>query len=68
MTNGTERKKQFKAALVMAGKTAKGWAKEQGVTDAHLNQVVIRARTSERLNAAIDALIAKFNPRKSRAA
>jgi hypothetical protein len=62
------RKKQFKAALALAGMTAKEWAAVQGVTTKHVDEVVLGKRTSERLNTEIDAFIARPKaPRKSAA-
>ena len=69
MTNTTPlRKKQFKAAIALAGTTIKLWAESQGVTTRHLDEVLLGNRTSERLNAAIDAFIAKPRAPKVQAA
>jgi hypothetical protein len=69
MTNSnTLRKRQFKAALAIADVTLKEWAASENVTPMHLNEVLLGNRTSERLNTAIDAFIAKPRaPKKSAA-
>lgn len=51
------RKKAFKAALALAGVTAKDWAAQRNVTPVHLHYVLNAARVSAPLNAEIDAFI-----------
>jgi hypothetical protein len=51
------RKALFKAALMLAGKTANEWAKEQDVTPQHLSLVLGANRESQRLTDAIEAFI-----------
>lgn len=64
MSNTARRKKQFKAALAYEGMTQTAWAKEQETSVTHLWEVLNERRTSIRLNAAINALIAKHAPAK----
>ncbi len=56
------RKKRFKAARALAGVTVKGWAKSRGVSFQHLNEVLDGNRVSPRLDAEVDAFIAKHLP------
>lgn len=53
------RKARFKAALAVAGLTAKEFAAENGVTRTHLNCVLLGDRVSAPLNQKIDELIAR---------
>lgn len=53
------RKKLFRAALALTGMTATQWATEQGITLAHLSQVLDEKRESGRLTEKIDAFIDK---------
>lgn len=64
----SERKKQFKAALALAGLKQKDWLEQQGVSDTHLNAVFKGERDSNRLDQAIDALIQKYIPQKRKSA
>lgn len=64
MTNANQRRKQFKAAVALAGTTVKEWAESKGVTVSHLNQVLRKRRESPRLDGEIDALIEKYVPQK----
>lgn len=60
MTKATVyRKKRFKAARALAGITAKEWARSRGVTFQHLNEVLDGNRISPRLDAEVDAFVAK---------
>jgi hypothetical protein len=57
----TKRKRQFMAALALAGITKLEWRIAQGVSDHHLNEVLSGERTGgQELNAAIDALIETY--------
>jgi len=49
------RKARFRAALALAEMTAADWAQEQGVTKAHLSQVLDGKRESLRLMEKIEA-------------
>ncbi len=68
------RNQQFKAALALAGMTQAEWRKaykpdsENGLSETHLREVLEGIRTSEALNAEIDAFIGKYLPRKTYAA
>lgn len=53
------RRKQFRAALALAGKTQADFAAEHGVKPGHLSQVLSAKRDSARLMAFIEAFIAK---------
>jgi transcriptional regulator with XRE-family HTH domain len=61
----TTRKAQFKAARALAGITVKQWAESRGVSFQHLNEVMEGRRESPRLDAEIDAFIAKYLDRKA---
>ena len=52
------RKRAFKVALARLGRTAKGFAEEQGISQSHLYAVLNGERDSDRLTSAIDAFIA----------
>lgn len=52
------RRKAFAIALIHAGKTAKGFAEEQDVSESHLHMVLSGRRESDRLVEAIDVFIA----------
>lgn len=51
------RRKEFKAALALAGTTAREWCEIAGVTEGHLYQVLASKRESPPLVAKIDAFI-----------
>lgn len=56
------RKARWRAAIALAGTTAKEWCTEQGITEGHLYQVLRGDRESPPLLQKIDAFIAKqFN-------
>ena len=60
---GTLRKRQFNAALALAGLTNQAWRTSYGggVSGHHLNEVLNGDREGgAKLNAAIDRLIAKY--------
>jgi hypothetical protein len=52
------RKRLFRAALAVTGTTAEKWAASEGVTAPHVSQV-LSGKQSARLNALIDAYVAK---------
>lgn len=52
------RRRRFRAALALAGTTAREFAKALGVHQSHLQQVLGRRRGSVRVNEAIEQLIA----------
>jgi hypothetical protein len=55
MANQSEqRKARFRAALALERKTQVIWAKEHGITQGHLSQVLSDSRESKRLCGAID--------------
>jgi hypothetical protein len=58
MAPNTERRKRFKAGLALIEKTQSAFAREHSVTLTHLQQVLLGLRTSQRLNAEIDTVIA----------
>ena len=53
-----ERRRRFRAALALTGRSAREFAKELGVHESHLHQVLSRRREGVRVNEAIDQLIA----------
>ena len=53
-----ERRRRFRAALALAGRNALEFAKELGVHESHLQQVLSRRRESVRVNEAIEHFIA----------
>lgn len=53
------RNQRFKAALAMAGITAREWARQNEVSHGHLSQVVRGIRHSATLAEKIDTFIAK---------
>jgi hypothetical protein len=55
----TSRKRRFRAALALAGMTARQWAAEQGVTDNHVHMVLAGTRESASLTEKVDAFIDK---------
>lgn len=55
------RKKRFRAALALAGKSGSQFATELGVSSTHVYLVLVGQRESPRIDAAIDALIAKYS-------
>lgn len=59
MAGVVRRRKLFRAALALVGKTQADFAAEQGVKPGHLSQVVSGKRESQRLTAEIAAFIAK---------
>lgn len=56
------RKQRFRAALVLAGQTMEQWAAERDLTAGHVSQVLDDKRESMRLDAEIDAFIARHLP------
>lgn len=53
-----ERRRRFRAALALSGRTAKDFAAELGVSENHLYLVMKGQRESRRIDTAVDALIA----------
>lgn len=53
------RRKLFRAALALVGKTQADFAVEQGVKPGHLSQVVSGKRESQRLATEIESFIAR---------
>lgn len=51
------RKNRFRKALIDAGLSAAAWARQEGVTPAHLSQVLDGKRESQRLVDRIDAFV-----------
>ncbi|WP_291262617.1 hypothetical protein [Gemmatimonas sp.] len=62
MPPNTERRKHFKKGLALLEQTQSGFAKANGVTLQHLQEVLLGRRTSQRLNALIDEVIAHVPP------
>lgn len=58
MPPNTERRKRFKAGLALQEKTQSAFAREHNVTLQHLQEVLVGRRKSQRLDAAIDEVIA----------
>jgi len=56
-----DRKARFRAALALADMTREEFAAQLEVSSTHVFLVLTHARESERVNAAIDALIEKYN-------
>lgn len=62
MSEGSRRRKELKAALALAGITGKQFAANLGVTPVHVFLVAKGERVSPRVEAAIDAFIARYRP------
>jgi hypothetical protein len=54
------RKARFRAALALAGLTARQWADREGITAGHLSQVLDGKRESAALCGKVDAFTAKY--------
>jgi hypothetical protein len=65
MPRTVARRKAFRAALALAGTTARAFADQQGVTPEHLSYVLNGQRESRRLMDEVDAFIAKHLPQIS---
>jgi hypothetical protein len=59
-TEVEERRRRFRAALALAGTTAKGFGLALGVSETHLTAVLRGQRRSARVQAAVDALLAAY--------
>jgi hypothetical protein len=59
MAEAERRRKQFRAALALAGKTQADFAVEHGVKPGHLSMVLSAQRDSARLMAFVESFIAK---------
>lgn len=68
MATKSLRRKQFRAALALAGKTQSDFAATLGITPAHLSLVVRGERESQRVATAVDGFIAKHLPMQESAA
>lgn len=53
-----ERRRRFRAALALSGRTAKDFAADLGISENHLYLVMKGARESRRIDTAVDTLIA----------
>lgn len=56
------RKQQFRAALALAGLTAKEWADREGIDETYLSRVLNEQRTNEAIIAKVDAFTKRHFP------
>lgn len=61
-TTNDRKRKEFRAALALAGLTLTKWAERQDVTPEHVWQVLSGNRESNRLMQEVDALISEYLP------
>lgn len=59
-SRGPNKRQEFNAALAYFGMTQKQWCEQQGVEASHLIRVLTGERTSAKLTAVIDEVIARF--------